>query len=46
MSAKVPVRSRFEQVAWMLVIWAMSVAALAVVACAFRTLMSLAGLTA
>jgi hypothetical protein len=40
-----PVRSFLQRIGWMILIWAASVAALGLVALAFRLLMAAAGLT-
>jgi hypothetical protein len=40
-----PPPSRLKRVGWLVLIWAASVAALAVVAALFRVVMNLAGLT-
>jgi hypothetical protein len=45
MSARTKLQIRLRRVGWLLLIWASSVLALALVATLFRGLMSLAGLT-
>jgi hypothetical protein len=45
MSTQTTIRMQLRRIGWLLLIWASSVLTLGVIACLFRGLMTLAGLT-